>query len=73
MNTAITLNGTSPFKRSVAYRHSGLRPGIQYKNALFAKWCFLDSGSKPGMTVCHRLIKRGGVNHGADCRYSLNI
>ena len=43
-------------KKSVAYRHSGLRPGIQYKNALFAKWCFLDSGSKPGMTVCHRLL-----------------
>ena len=42
----------------MAYRHSGLGPGIQYMQNRYISGAFLDSGAKPGMTVCHRLFLR---------------
>ena len=59
LSNMLPFKHASSSKKSVAYRHSGLRPGIQcMQPRFFIDKCFLDSGSKPGMTVCHRLLRR---------------
>ena len=51
--SAISLILASSSKQSAAYRHSGPRPGIQYIQPRYIiNGCFMDSGSRPGMTVC---------------------
>ena len=66
MSAFCQIHNTFSFKKSVgnvialtAIFNSGLRPGIQKTSSfLTIRPNTVDSGSKPGMTVCHRLLKR---------------
>ena len=77
MNVHILLNDTNPFfKKSAAFCHSRLRPGIQKTFPLIkARMHTLDSGSKPGMTICCKLLRMGcGVKWNlVDYGYSFHI